>query len=122
MNNVKNSGLKIMMVDDNKSIREMAEFMLMDLHDRNEVEKYEICHSAEKAWARLMMQEGKFDILLTDVNMSGISGIELAKKVRKEFPHIKCIISSALDYNAEAQEIGVTFFLKPYNLYELLKR
>lgn len=119
VNDVKS--FSIMVVDDDKGIRGMMKFILDDLHHRNEVEKYEICHNAEKALARLMMQEGKFNVIITDVNMPGMSGIELVKAIKREYPDIVCIVYSGRDHFAEARKIGAHFFFKPYNLYELLE-
>lgn len=52
------------------------------------------------------------DVLLTDITMPGMSGIDLVKEVRERYPHIKCIvlsmhldgqyISAALDAGAQA--------------------
>ncbi|MBI2968853.1 MAG: response regulator transcription factor [Bacteroidetes bacterium] len=34
----------------------------------------------------------KIDLLMTDINMPGMDGVELTKNVKKEFPHIKVFV------------------------------
>jgi CheY-like chemotaxis protein len=44
---------------------------------------------------------GNFDILLTDLNLPGMNGIELAKKIKSVNPNVPIIISSGMDISAE---------------------
>lgn len=41
-----------------------------------------------------ILKEHKVDIVITDINLPEISGIDLCKKIKKEFPHIKIIAMS----------------------------
>lgn len=63
------------------------------------------------------------DVLITDIKMPGMSGLELAKEVSVRFPIIKTIIVSAyqeFEYAKKAIEYGVYLYLeKPVNLKEL---
>ena len=64
-----------------------------------------------------MILEQKPDILLTDIKMPFMDGLELSELVRKELPDIKIIILSGYDEFAYAQRavsLGVTeYLLKP---------
>ncbi len=64
-----------------------------------------------------MILEQKPDILLTDIKMPFMDGLELAELVKKELPDIKIIILSGYDEFAYAQKavsLGVTeYLLKP---------
>ncbi len=72
-----------------------------------------------------MIQECKPDILITDIKMPFMDGLELSRLVRQEFPDIKIIILSGYDefeYAKEAISIGVTEYLvKPISGAQLLE-
>jgi signal transduction histidine kinase/two-component SAPR family response regulator len=73
---------------------------------------------AEKALREL--EAGKFDVLLTDVNLPGISGFELARRAFASAPSMKLIISSGYG-NFSSEELGfeAIFLPKPYNFEKL---
>lgn len=64
-------------------------------------------------------------ILLTDILMPGINGIEMSAEIRRIAPEMVIIVMSAhseADYLLKAIEIGVDhFILKPVNLSQLLE-
>jgi signal transduction histidine kinase/two-component SAPR family response regulator len=73
---------------------------------------------AEKALQELA--SGKFDVLLTDVNLPGISGFELARKAFADTPSMKLIISSGYGiFPSEGLGFGAIFLPKPYNFERL---
>ena len=56
------------------------------------------------------------DVALVDYNMPGMNGIELARVLRIQFPHIKMALITAniQDYIAqEATSVGMEFITKP---------
>ena len=63
------------------------------------------------------------DVLITDINMPGMSGLELAQKTSELYPKIKTIIVSAyqdFEYAKKAIEYGVYLYLvKPICFTEL---
>ena len=65
------------------------------------------------------------DILITDIRMPFMDGLELSELVKKEFPRIKIIILSGyneFDYAKQAIHIGVTdYLLKPITASKLLE-
>jgi simple sugar transport system ATP-binding protein len=72
-----------------------------------------------------MIKEIKPDILITDIKMPFMDGLELSRLVKKEIPNIKIIILSGYDefeYAKEAIKIGVTdYLLKPMSGAKLLE-
>lgn len=64
------------------------------------------------------------DVLLTDLNMPDLDGIELAKYVQESFPHIKVLIltmHSREDYVEQARSAGVHgYVMKHVDLENLL--
>jgi CheY-like chemotaxis protein len=75
--------------------------------------------AAEKAMVQL--EESKFDAVMTDIRLPGISGIELARTLVKNFPDLPVVIASG--YGAQSVELLMgeklpTVFMlpKPYDL------
>lgn len=64
-------------------------------------------------------RKGGIDMLITDIKMPGISGFELAAKIRKEDQFIPIIVTTAYefkDYLMRAIEVGINKYLvKPIN-------
>ena len=91
-----------------------------------ENEGYEFVGEAgdgELAYPKIMKE--KPDILITDIKMPFMDGLELSKIVKKELPEIKILILSGFndfDYAKEAIRIGVTdYLLKPISSAKLLE-
>ena len=72
-----------------------------------------------------MLQELKPDILITDVKMPFMDGLELAAAIKKIQPWIKIIILSGhdeFDYAKKAISIGVEdYLLKPFTASEVIE-
>ncbi len=72
-----------------------------------------------------LIMEIKPDILITDIKMPFMDGLELSQVVRKNMPWVKIIILSGHDefgYAREAMRIGVTeYLLKPVTADDLLE-
>ena len=64
---------------------------------------------------------GRMDLLLTDVEMPGaIDGLELAKRIREEFPVLPIIVTSGNSTHALGVRSGI-FLAKPYNMRRFVK-
>lgn len=72
-----------------------------------------------------LIQETKPDILITDIRMPFMDGLELSRLVKKEMPDIKIIILSGyeeFEYAREGIRIGITeYLLKPMDGAKLLE-
>ncbi|NOR57275.1 MAG: response regulator, partial [Sulfurimonas sp.] len=72
----------------------------------------------EQAYAKKHLK--KYDIIITDINMPKLSGIELIKKIRKDDASIPILILSAYDdrdYFVQSIKFGVDgYILKPVEL------
>lgn len=91
-----------------------------------EKEGYIFCGEAsdgERAYPMIIKE--KPDILITDIRMPFMDGLELCKLVKKELPNIKILILSGydeFDYAKEAIRLGVTeYLLKPISSGKLLE-
>lgn len=57
------------------------------------------------------------DAILLDVNLKGINGIDLLKKIRadKKYYAIPVLMTSGMDYSEKCRQAGATaFIMKPY--------
>jgi signal transduction histidine kinase/DNA-binding response OmpR family regulator/CHASE3 domain sensor protein len=73
--------------------------------------------SAEQA-LDLLMRDGSFDLLLTDLGLPGMSGEELAAEVQRRFPRLPVVIASGYG-RPEGQADGHQFITKPYSAIDL---
>lgn len=91
-----------------------------------EKEGYIFCGEASDGeLAYPMIIKEKPDILITDIRMPFMDGLELCKLVKKELPNIKILILRGydeFDYAKEAIRLGVTeYLLKPISSGKLLE-
>lgn len=111
--------MKVLFVDDEKIIREGISQII---HWKQlGCERLVTADSADSALEA--MEQDDFDLVITDICMQKMSGIELAKKIREKKPDTKIIILSAhedFSYAREAIEVGVMkYMLKPVTPDEL---
>jgi DNA-binding response OmpR family regulator len=73
-----------------------------------------------------MALSGSFDLIITDILLPGINGIDLCRSIRKEFPDIPIIMLTALgttDDKVEGFDSGANDYLvKPFDFRELYVR
>jgi two-component system, NtrC family, response regulator PilR len=107
----------VLVVDDDPIIRDS----LYDLF-----EEEHLCHAAEtaeKALAYLDTEE--YDVVLTDISMPGMSGLELLGQVRQRQPDTPVIIISGINDQEHAKGLikmgAFDFILKPFRLEEVEK-
>jgi PAS domain S-box-containing protein len=65
---------------------------------------------------------GDFDLLLTDIVMPGISGVELAERMRADHPELRIVFTSGYAgdrLEGALEQIDATFLQKPYQGDEL---
>lgn len=80
--------------------------------------------AADGEMALSMLQDIRPDVLITDIKMPFMDGLELCRQVKKHLPHMKIIILSGyddFDFARQAISLGVTdYLLKPVDEEELL--
>ena len=107
---------RVLVVDDDRDLGEMLKRMLA----QDGIETH-FCDNPLKA-SRLLRQE-HYDILLTDMNMPFISGIELIMWAKKYAPRTQSIMMTAMPIEAIkpiADQAGVMdIFRKPLNLIDV---
>ena len=82
--------IKLVLVDDHKMIREGLKNFLSDNPD------FEIIGEAENGQECLdLLSNINPDLVLTDLNMPVMDGLELTKEVKEKYPDMKIIAPSA---------------------------
>ncbi len=110
---------KILIVDDEIII---LKCILVDL--RRSDYSVDTAENGEQALA--MLEKEKYDLVITDLMMEGIGGLELLAEIKKKSPDIPVIIMTGygeLDSAIEALRLGAAdYLLKPCNNEELILR
>ena len=110
--------MKILVVDDEKTLVKGMKFNL-------ENEGYEVECAYDGASALELAREGRFDLILLDVMMPEMDGLEACMKIR-EFSNVPIIMLTAKSEDADKLmgfECGADDYLtKPFNILELKAR
>lgn len=108
---------KILIVDDQYGIRILLTEIL-------QTEGYETCEAANGVQALSMLEKEKPGLVLLDMKIPGMDGLEILKRIRKQKVDAKVMIMTAygeLDMIEEAMDHGaITHFSKPFDIDELL--
>ncbi len=108
----------VLVVDDEKNIRETLKDVLED-------EGYEVCLAEDGKKAIEALEKRTFDVMLLDLWLPEIGGMEVLKFVREEYSNIQVIIISGhgtIDIAVKATKIGAFDFIeKPLSLDRVLK-
>ncbi|MFC7786793.1 response regulator [Rossellomorea sp. GCM10028870] len=112
--------IRVMLVDDEPLILEGLKYIL-DWEDLG----FTIVATAKDGLEALKLsREVEFDVLITDIKMPELTGLELIEKINKEKESIKSIILSGFqefDLVKKGLELGIeNYLLKPINEEELL--
>ncbi|HET6557301.1 MAG TPA: response regulator transcription factor [Prolixibacteraceae bacterium] len=114
-----NNPQKILIVDDEKDLCEILQFNL-----ESEGFEIEVAYSGEEALTKSI---DRFDLLLLDVMMGGMSGFKLADKIRKEMQlSVPIIFLTARETENDMLtgfNVGADDYLsKPFSVRELIAR
>ncbi|WP_135557028.1 response regulator transcription factor [Paenibacillus cymbidii] len=108
---------RVLIVDDEKKIRERVASKMPWQEFGFEV--IGSAENGEKAWR--MIRQLQPQVVLTDIRMPGMSGLQLVERIHREYPHIRTAIMSAYDDFAYAQE-AMRFDARGYMLKPLIRR
>jgi CheY-like chemotaxis protein len=101
----------VLVVDDEEDVREAVCAMLQELG-------YDVLAAAGGEEALRMLRSGVApDLLFTDIVMTGMSGVELARAARRERPGMKILLSSGYAHSGgdDSVEEDLTVLTKPYD-------
>lgn len=110
----------VMIVDDSLELGRLLQASLMVL---DPTLKVVVVPSAEEAI--LESSRNPFDLLVTDIRLPGISGMDLVRKIRVRRPVVKVMLITGLSdahLNQQVKELAVdAFFRKPLEIPEFLE-
>ena len=108
----------ILVVDDEKNQREILETILSS-------EGYDVTTASSGEAAMKFVQSRRFDLVLTDLKMTGMSGLDLLKELTNFDKSIIVILLTAhgsVDSAVDALRLGAFDYLqKPYDQAKLLE-
>ena len=112
--------IRILLVDDENSVRTFAQRAL-----RKKGYTVVSANSAENALETLKIDK-EFNLLITDMVMPGLNGIELSKLVLEQIPDIKIILASGYSEDILKGEFAdienMSFIPKPFSLSDLTQK
>ncbi|MBI5541936.1 MAG: response regulator transcription factor [Bacteroidia bacterium] len=111
--------IQVILVDDHQLIRDGIKSLLQD------AQQIEVINEASSASELFQLLKNQIpDILILDVSLPGMSGIEITKVIQKEYPTIRVMILSMYigeDFIFNALKAGARGYLhKNINSYELI--
>jgi two-component system, NtrC family, response regulator PilR len=105
----------MLIVDDDDAVRDVLYDLFSDEH---------LVHAADTAERALaFITEQPYDVVLTDISMPGLSGLELLGHVRQSRPGTPVIVVSGIGDRTHAEGLirlgAFDFILKPFRLEEV---
>ena len=118
--------MKIMVVDDEEDIQSLFNQKFRKEIKAGQIQFY-FALSAEAALNYLETQDkASIVLILSDINMPGMNGLELLKLIKEKFPNLKVFMitaygddknyQTAMDYGADG------YIMKPVNFDELKEK
>jgi signal transduction histidine kinase/ActR/RegA family two-component response regulator len=108
---------RVLLVDDDDDVRNVAAAMVTELG-------YEVTMAAAGEEALRRLGERRFDLMVTDVAMPGMNGVELSRRARRLVPEMPILFASGY---ADVQTFGVelsdqALLRKPFRISEVAAR
>jgi DNA-binding NtrC family response regulator len=102
----------ILIVDDEDVVRDVLYDLFSEEH---------MCHAAATAEQALaFLNEQSYDVVLTDISMPGLSGLELLGRLRQEQPDTPVIVVTGIGDRTHAEGLmrlgAFDYILKPFSL------
>lgn len=109
------SPTRILVVDDDASVREAVKATLN--------QTYDVVTASNALQAYTYLSENKVSLVMLDINMPRISGMEALKEIKNNHPETAVVMMSAyaLDETVKkAHSLGASgFIMKPFDVYKL---
>ncbi len=104
---------RILLADDDKGSLDLVRRAL-------QLEGHTVVTAEDGSEALALVEPGGFDLLVTDVQMPGLDGIELAHRASARYPALRLVLMSAypdgLDHAAALAAKGARLVTKPFTI------
>ncbi len=111
------NGVKILVVDDEASLRVILSQVLSE-------DGHEVTEAASGEEALEAFKDGDYPLVITDIKMTGMSGIDLLKKIKETRPDTQVIIitsHASIDSAITALRLGAyDYLIKPFEDIDLV--
>jgi two-component system KDP operon response regulator KdpE len=111
--------IRILVVDDEPAIRRALRPPLLELG-------FQVAEASRGEEALQLLRASKFDVVLLDINMPGIGGMETLRRIRAFAPRLPVLMLTVRDQEhdkVEALDLGADDYItKPFGIRELLAR
>ncbi|MGB6686212.1 MAG: response regulator transcription factor [Terracidiphilus sp.] len=111
--------IRILLVDDESAIRRALRPPLVELG-------FQVTEAVRGEEALQLLRTSSFDVVLLDINMPGIGGIETLSRIRAASPKLPVLmltVRDAEDEKVNALELGADDYItKPFSTRELIAR
>jgi two-component system response regulator PilR (NtrC family) len=102
----------ILIVDDDAAVRDVLYDLFSEEH---------LCHAAGTAEQALTyLRDQSYDVVMTDISMPGLSGLELLGHLRQEQPDSPVIVITGINDRTHAEGLtrlgAFDYILKPFRL------
>jgi CheY-like chemotaxis protein len=106
--------LRVLYVEDNALVREMTYELLAD--DGRHVTAYATAEAALREF-----DPHKVDVVITDVSLPDMSGLELARNILSKVPDVPIIIASGYTLDVGLEKLGpnVRSIVKPFDAEQI---
>ena len=112
------SALRVLLVEDDALIRLGTADMLADLG-------HVVLEAGDAPEAFAVLEAGPVDVMITDISLPGLSGLELAEQARRGFPELRVVFASGFDAppGSDGEGGGATSprLRKPYSEQQLIE-
>lgn len=110
---------KVLLVEDNQDLREYFEMIFEEFF-----EKIDLAKDGIEGLEMFMNQLKKYDLIITDVNMPRVNGIDMCKAIKMINPEQKFILltgDNTSDCSQRIKELNLHNFVlsKPFSLKQL---
>lgn len=111
---------KILHVDNEKDTLDVVKLFLTE-------EGYEVVNATDGKECLKLMEREKFDLVILDVMMPGMSGWDVFQHIAKTYPGQKVVFLSVMEVSEERKKLLkqkglVDYLIKPFEPQELVKR
>jgi len=111
--------LKVLFVDDQEILLKAVERVV-----KRQTKNWQVQLAVSGNEAIEHLKGGHFDVVVTDMRMPGMDGVELLEHVKEHYPNIIRIILSGYSKNERtitAVRVAHQYFIKPFSTHELIE-